>query len=168
LIVAATAAVVFFTNLGGPSLWDRDEPRNAGCAAEMWERGDWIVPTFNDELRAHKPALLYWLMMTAYAVGGVNEFSARFWSAALGAATCLLTYGIGSRLYRPSVGLWAGVALATALNFGVAARAATPRAETVHREGRGGKPKEAGRSLCIRDVYHIKTCSQTNLGAFVF
>jgi 4-amino-4-deoxy-L-arabinose transferase-like glycosyltransferase len=40
-------------NLGGPKLWDRDEPRNAGCAAEMLQRGDWTVPVFNGELRSH-------------------------------------------------------------------------------------------------------------------
>ena len=49
----------------------------------MWERHDWVVPTFNGELRAHKPILLYWLMMTAYATFGVSEFAARFWSASL-------------------------------------------------------------------------------------
>ena len=125
-IIAIVAGIVFFTNLGVPRLWDRDEPRNAGCAAEMWERGDWVVPTFNSELRTHKPALLYWLMMSAYSVFGVNEFSARLWSALLGIATCLLTYQIGRRLYSPRAGLWAGIVLATALNFGVAARAATP------------------------------------------
>lgn len=126
LLVAVVATFVLFSNLGGPRLWDRDEPRNAGCAAEMLARSDWVVPTFNDELRTHKPVLLYWLMMSAYAVMGVSEFSARFWSAALGVGTCLLTYGIGSRMFRPQVGLWAGLALASGLMFDVAGRAATP------------------------------------------
>lgn len=120
--------VVLFTNLGGPDLWDRDEPRNAACAREMLERGDWVVPYFNHELRAHKPALLYWLMMTAYGVFGVNEFSARFWSAALGLGTIVLTYHIGRVLYRPAVGLWSALLLATALSFDVSSRAATPDA----------------------------------------
>ena len=50
-LVIFVAAVVMLTNLGGPRLWDRDEPRNAGCAREMLSRGDWIVPTFNGKLR---------------------------------------------------------------------------------------------------------------------
>ena len=50
LLIIAVAAVVFFFNLGQPRLWDRDEPRNAGCAAEMMTRGDWVVPIFNDQL----------------------------------------------------------------------------------------------------------------------
>ena len=61
-IVAAVSVVLLFTNLGRARLWDRDEPRNAGCAAEMMQRSDWVVPWFNDELRSHKPVLLYWLI----------------------------------------------------------------------------------------------------------
>jgi 4-amino-4-deoxy-L-arabinose transferase-like glycosyltransferase len=92
----------------------------------MWRQGEWVVPTFNDELRAHKPALLYWFMISAYAVFGPGEFAARFWSAALGIGTCLLTYQVGRRLFSARAGFWAGLALATSLNFGVVARAATP------------------------------------------
>lgn len=128
LIIVAVAAIVLFTNLGGPRLWDRDEPRNAGCAAEMLDRNDWVVPVFNGELRTHKPILLYWLMMTSYALFGVNEFSARFWSAALGVATVLMTYHLGRRWFDAKAGFWAALTLAPALMFGVAARAATPDA----------------------------------------
>jgi 4-amino-4-deoxy-L-arabinose transferase-like glycosyltransferase len=131
LLIVGVAAIVMFTNLGGPRLWDRDEPRNAGCALEMQQRGDWVVPVFNAELRAHKPVLLYWLIMSAYAVFGVNEFAARFWSALLAVGTAWATYHIGRRLFDPRVGLWAGVALATSLMFGVAGRAATPDATLI-------------------------------------
>ena len=125
-IVALVAVVVVFTNLGGPRLWDRDEPRNAGCAAEMLARGDLITPVFDGELRTHKPILLYWLLMVSYAVFGVSEFSARFWSAAFGVGTALLTYAMGRRLFSPQVGFWGAIAVVTTLMFDVAARAATP------------------------------------------
>ncbi|MFO0904506.1 MAG: glycosyltransferase family 39 protein [Pirellulales bacterium] len=128
VVLAALGVVVLFTNLGGPRLWDRDEPRNAGCAYEMRERGDWITPWFNDELRSHKPVLLYWLILTAYSVFGVNEFAARFWSATLGIGTVWLTYGIGRRLFNARVGFWAGLVLMSTLMFDVASRAATPDA----------------------------------------
>jgi len=126
LILLAVGALILFTNLGVPRLWDRDEPRNAGCAAEMIARGDWVVPWFNDELRTHKPVLLYWLMMAAYSLFGVNEFSARFGSAMLGLGTIVWTYAIGSRLFHARIGLLAGIVLASTLMFDVAARAATP------------------------------------------
>ena len=120
------AAIVFFFNLGGPKLWDRDEPRNAGCAREMLERHDWVTPYFNGELRDHKPVLLYWFMMSAYAVFGINEFSARFWSALLGVGTVLMTFDLGRRWFGLRAGFWAGMMLSTCMMFPVAARAATP------------------------------------------
>jgi 4-amino-4-deoxy-L-arabinose transferase-like glycosyltransferase len=124
--IVLAAGVVFFANLGGPRLWDDDETKNASCAREMLERGDWIVPSFNYEPRYDKPILLYWLMMGSYRAFGVNEFAARLPSALLTLGTALLTYHIGRRLFRPEVGLWSGLILATCAIFGVAARAATP------------------------------------------
>ena len=126
VIILFVAGAIFFVNLGQSRLWDRDEPRNAGCAAEMMARGDWVVPIFNDELRHQKPVLLYWLVMSAYWVLGVNEFSARFWSAALAVGTTLMTYALVRRLAGATTGLIAGIALSTSLMFCVAARAVTP------------------------------------------
>ena len=128
LILVLASSAVFFTGLGQSRLWDRDEPRNAGCAAEMMARGDWVVPIFNDQLRQQKPVLLYWLMISAYQFLGVNEFAARFWSAALAVVTVLCTWQMGRRLYGDAVGWLAAIALATSLMFVVAARAATPDA----------------------------------------
>jgi 4-amino-4-deoxy-L-arabinose transferase-like glycosyltransferase len=126
LLLLAVAALVFLFNLGGARLWDEDEPKNAQCAREMLARGDWIVPTFNQELRTDKPVLLYWLMMPAYLLLGVSELAARLPSALLAIGTTLLTYHLGRRLFSPRVGLWAGITLATSLMFTVAGRAATP------------------------------------------
>jgi 4-amino-4-deoxy-L-arabinose transferase-like glycosyltransferase len=125
-VLTVAAALVFFTNLGVPQLWDEDEPRNAACAREMLARGDWVVPTFNQELRTQKPVLLYWLMMTAYSIAGVNEFAARLPSALLAVGTTLVTFHLGRLLFNPRVGLLGGLMMATCLMFGVAGRAATP------------------------------------------
>src|SRR5262245_61230660 len=127
-LVAAVAALVMLTNLGGPRLWDRDEPRNAGCAREMLQRGDWVVPTFNARLRYYKPVFMYWCMMTAYLGLGVTEFAARLPSALAAIASTVLVYFMGRRLFGPRAGVWAGVALASSLMFVVAGRAATPDA----------------------------------------
>src|SRR4051794_6598662 len=114
------------SNLGGSRLWDRDEPRNAGCAREMLARGDWVIPVFNGELRTHKPVLLYWCIMASYGAFGVNEFAARLPSALCAIGSALCVYRMGRRLFGPQAGLWAGIALATSLMFVVAGRAATP------------------------------------------
>ncbi len=126
LTILLVSGAVMLTGLGAPRLWDRDEPRNAGCAREMLERFDWIVPTFNGELRAHKPVLLYWCIMAAYSLGGVNEFTARLPSALCAMGSALATYAIGRRLFNSTVGLWSGIILSTSLMLGVAGRAATP------------------------------------------
>ncbi len=130
-LLLAVCGLVFFTSLGKPRLWDRDEPRNAGCAAEMMARGDWVVPIFNDQLRHQKPVLLYWIIMLAYSVLGESEFSARVGSALLSTGTVLLTFALGSMLYSRMVGLWSAVILCTTIMFGVAARAATPDATLI-------------------------------------
>ncbi len=126
LLLFVVALLVLFTSLGGASLFDEDEPKNAACAREMLARSDWVVPTFNYELRTDKPILLYWLMMGAYSIFGVNEFAARFWSAALGTGTIFTVYHIGRLLFRPRVGLLAGLIMASCLMFVVSSRAATP------------------------------------------
>ncbi len=126
VLLLLVAALVFFANLGQPRLWDDDEPKNAQCAREMFERGDWITPTFNQTLRSDKPALVYWLMISAYQAFGVSEFAARFWSALLAVGTTLTTYHLGRMLFGSRVGFWAGWILATSLMFVVAGRAATP------------------------------------------
>jgi 4-amino-4-deoxy-L-arabinose transferase-like glycosyltransferase len=131
LLIVALAAPILFFRLGEARLWDRDEPRNAQCVVEMLARADLVVPYFNGELRTHKPVLLYWLIMSAYAAFGVNEFAARFWSAALGVGTVLCTYHLGRRLFHPRAGLWAALAIAPALMFDVASRAATPDAALI-------------------------------------
>jgi 4-amino-4-deoxy-L-arabinose transferase-like glycosyltransferase len=128
LLVAALAAVVLLPDLGGPPLWDEDEPRNAACSLAMWSSGDWIVPTFNGRLRVEKPALVNWIHLAGFTVAGPNETGARLGSALLTIATCLMTWRIAAILFRPDVAVWAGVVMATCLWTGITGRAATPDA----------------------------------------
>jgi 4-amino-4-deoxy-L-arabinose transferase-like glycosyltransferase len=131
LTIVALAAVVLLPNLGGSPLWDDDEPRNAACSLAMHASGDWIVPTFNGRVRVEKPVLVNWLQLVGFAIAGVNETGARLASAVLTMATCLLTGLIAGRIFRPDVGLWAGIVMATCLWTGVGGRAATPDAALV-------------------------------------
>ena len=122
-----TAATVFFIGLGAPKLWDEDEPEYARCTQEMMHRGDLIVPTFNGHLWTDKPVLLYWMMMGSFSLFGATEFAARFPCALLAIGTALMTYHLGRRLFRPQVGLWAGLIVATTASFAVVGRAACAR-----------------------------------------
>jgi len=129
--VVLAAGLTLFLGLGSAALFDEDEPKNAACAREMLARGDWLVPTFNEELRTDKPILLYWLTMPAYLVFGVNPFAARLASAILALATVLLTSWLGRTLLGRAEGFWAGIVLSGSLMFIVLGRAATPDATLI-------------------------------------
>ncbi len=131
LVLAALTALLTLPNLGGPALWDMDEGVNAECSREMMESGTWIVPTFNWELRSAKPVLLYWLQRASYNAFGVSEWSARFPAALLAVGSVLLTYRLGRRMFDASVGLLAGVALASTVQFAMLSHAATPDAPLI-------------------------------------
>jgi 4-amino-4-deoxy-L-arabinose transferase-like glycosyltransferase len=125
-LLLAAWAVLTLPNLGAPSLWDIDEGHNAEAAREMLDSGNWLVPTFNFQLRDHKPPLLYWLQIAAYQQFGVNEFSARLPSALAALVAVLLTYELGRLMFGPGAGLLAGLMLASAAMFCAAAHFANP------------------------------------------
>ncbi|REK12955.1 MAG: glycosyltransferase family 39 protein [Planctomycetota bacterium] len=127
-LLAAIAACMFFVNLGATHLWDVDEAIFSQAAKEMYLRGDLVTPYFNGQVFPDKPAMMYWLMISAYEVFGTTEFAARFWSAVFGIGSVLLTYRLGRLAFSPSVAFWSGLILATSLNFNIIARAATPDA----------------------------------------
>lgn len=126
VLLIAIAGMLFFLNLGGPTLWDLDEGRNADCSLEMMQADNWIIPTFNGQLRAHKPALLYWLQIFSYMLFGVGEFAARFPSALAALVTVLATYELARSMFSRTTGLIAGVIAAATPMLCGAARFANP------------------------------------------
>lgn len=125
LMIALLALSLNLAGNGRISLFDRDEPRYAGCTREMRERGDWLFPTFNGEPRYHKPILIYWLMWVGYELCGDNPFGARLASAVAGAASCLLVLSMGRRMIGPRAGFLAALMLATAPIMVVESKLAT-------------------------------------------
>ena len=113
LAVAIAAAYLFIDTRA--TLWDRDEPRFARATVEMVASGDYLVPTFNGQLRPDKPILIYWLMSLPMRVLGPTELACRFFCGIGTAVTCWLTFFIGKTLLNPRVGLWAMTILATSL-----------------------------------------------------
>jgi 4-amino-4-deoxy-L-arabinose transferase-like glycosyltransferase len=114
VLVGLLALTLNLAGNGRVSLWDRDEPRYAGCTREMRVSGDWIHPTFNAEPRYHKPVLIYWLMLAGTALGGDNPFGARLVSSLAGAGTCLLVWAWGRRMLGARAGRLAALIMATA------------------------------------------------------
>jgi 4-amino-4-deoxy-L-arabinose transferase-like glycosyltransferase len=113
-LIVAVCLALNLTGNGRVSLWDRDEPRYAGCTREMRVSGDLLHPTFNARPRYDKPILIYWLMLAGTALGGDNPFGARLISGLAGTGTCLVVWGLGRRLFGRPVGLLAALIAATA------------------------------------------------------
>jgi 4-amino-4-deoxy-L-arabinose transferase-like glycosyltransferase len=130
-IVCAVAAVVLLTRLGGTPLWDDDESKNAACTLAMLDTNDWVVPTFNGQLRIEKPPLVNWVQLAGIALCGRNETGVRIGSAVLTIGTCLMTWRIGAALFGPPTGLLAGIVMATCIWTAVGGRASTPDAPLV-------------------------------------
>ncbi len=105
-------------------LIDRDEPRFAEASREMIERGDYVVPYFNNRVRLDKPPLTYWAQVASYKAFGENDFAARFPSAIAAALTAVLLLVWGSRLGKASVGWWAAIIFTLSLQTFVHAKAA--------------------------------------------
>ncbi|HKB36425.1 MAG TPA: hypothetical protein VKD72_08230, partial [Gemmataceae bacterium] len=55
LLLIIVWAALGLPDLGGPTLWDVDEGANAEASRMMLESGNYLVPTFNGELRVDKP-----------------------------------------------------------------------------------------------------------------
>lgn len=124
-ILLAAAILVLFLQLGNSRFWDQDEGYYATVAHEMYKRGDWIVPTFNEQLFAHKPPMMFWGMLLGFHALGVSEFSARLPSAIFGFGSVLLVYFLGIRIFDRTSGLIAGLVMASCLMFTVVSRSAT-------------------------------------------
>ncbi len=105
-------------------LIDRDEPRFAEASREIIERGDYIVPHFNNQLRLDKPPLAYWAQVASYRIFGESDFAARFPSAVAAALVALAILAWGSRIGGEGVGWWAAIIFTLSLQTFVHAKAA--------------------------------------------
>src|SRR5205809_2402398 len=105
-------------------LIDRDEPRFAEASREMIERGDYIVPHFNNQLRLDKPPLAYWAQVASFQVFGQNDCAARFPSAVAAALVALSILAWGSRIGGNHVGWWAAIIFMLSLQTFIHAKAA--------------------------------------------
>jgi 4-amino-4-deoxy-L-arabinose transferase-like glycosyltransferase len=105
-------------------LIDRDEPRFAEAAREMRERGDFIVPYFNDQFRFDKPPFTYWFQVASYRVFGENDFAARFPTAVAAALVAVVLFGWGKRVRDEKVGWWAAIIFTLSLQSFIHGKAA--------------------------------------------
>ena len=116
LLCFAVACVVNFWNLGRALMAD-DEARYAMIIDDIVHNGRWIEATpFPPKPYFNKPPLYMWLGAITF---NLFDEPARYrvWSALFGAMCVGLTAGLASVLFRPLVGLLAGLILAGNTSF---------------------------------------------------
>lgn len=118
LFLVIFCLLLFFVSLGRWDLWDPDEPRYAEVAREMLMSGNFVLPHLNGEVYFDKPPLFFALIaFSARLWGEMSSFAVRFPSAFFATLTILITYLLGKRLFNQRVGFFAGLILATNVEF---------------------------------------------------
>lgn len=75
---------------------------------EMQDRGEWLTPYVNGEVRLQKPPLLYWAMRALFMTFGPSLWAARLPSVLCGVGFMLATkrlarhFGVPAQLARPA------------------------------------------------------------------
>src|SRR4051812_46746711 len=114
-LLALVFTLAWFSTLEYRKLIKPDEGRYAEISREMTVTGDWITPRLNGIKYFEKPPLQYWATAAAFSAFGLNEWTARLWSAITGFAGVLLVFYTGRRLFAPTSGVIAAMALGTSL-----------------------------------------------------
>jgi 4-amino-4-deoxy-L-arabinose transferase-like glycosyltransferase len=128
LLLFAIIIAFYFYGLGKLPLLGPDEPRYAQVAREMFLNGDLITPTLGHHTWFEKPALLYWMIVAAFKVFGMSEWSARFGPALCGLLTIAAVWCVGRELDREEprgFAFWSVVVTASCLGLIVFSRAAS-------------------------------------------
>ncbi len=117
LFLAALSGFFLLYRLGSGSLASWDEGLYASVAKEIFNSGDWFHLTLNGNPWADKPPLAIWATAFFYHAFGVNEFSARLFSALCGIGTVIVTYFIGERLFSRWTGFLGAFVLLSSSHF---------------------------------------------------
>lgn len=126
ILLIGLSLIVYSANIWVTSLYVLDEAKNAGCAMEMRSRHDWVVPTFNGELRGDKPPLHYFFMKAAFFLTGVNAFSARIFSVVMGMLMVVSVYWYGRKFLNETAAFLTALMLVVSLQLAVQFHLAVP------------------------------------------
>ena len=98
LWLVALLVLMAFAFQGTRGIWEPDEGRYTSAGLNMYESGDWLVPTIDGE-HPHltKPPVTYWALASSFALLGKNEWAARLPGALAYIGTGLLMFGLGRR-----------------------------------------------------------------------
>lgn len=124
IILIILSSYLFVFKLGGPSLWETDEPIYGEVAKEILKTGDWINLHFNYKVWLDKPPLYMWFTAFFYRLFGASEFTTRITSALFGIGQVIVVYLFGRILFSKRAGFFCAIVLATSLQFIIQSRLA--------------------------------------------
>jgi 4-amino-4-deoxy-L-arabinose transferase-like glycosyltransferase len=116
-LLLAAFALAWFANIDYRHLIRADEGRYAEIAREMLASGDWITPRLNGFKYFEKPPLQYWTTAAAFALFGVDEWTARLWTALTGFLGVLVTWFATRRLFSARSALYAAAITASSMLY---------------------------------------------------
>ena len=149
ILLLVLCLVVYFVGLTNHGLTNWQESQRALVVQEMHARGDWLVPTINNQPYLAKPPLFYWVQLSLNKLlgGTPGEFELRFAAALGGTLGVLCMYIVARRMARDwkrapwsglrdgcigtdrdserfarITGLWAGATLATGILYARSSR----------------------------------------------
>lgn len=113
-LLAVLACLVFLGFLGSVDLWGKREQRSSAEAIDTIDHGHWLVARIQGRPRLEKPPLPRWSIAALMTLTGRrDEWMVRLPSALSALGIVGLVYGLGRRLGGRSVGLAAGLTLAS-------------------------------------------------------
>ena len=113
----ALALLILGAGYGLRDPWPADEPRFVLVAKQMVDSGQWLFPHRGHELYPDKPPVYFWLLAVSHQLIGSWRWSFLLPSLLSGLGTLWLTYDLGRRLWDHRAGLWAAIAVLSALQF---------------------------------------------------
>lgn len=98
-----------------------DETRYVAVAWEMWQSGNYFVPTKNYDIYTHKPPLLFWAINLIWMFTGVSELSARLVGPLFAVLAISLTGRLATKLWPDdaTIGSRAIMVLAAMIIFAI-------------------------------------------------
>ena len=118
LYLAVISAILFIAPVFFINLWDSDELRVAGIAAEMAVENDWLMPKLNGMPFLEYPPLFYAAAAANFRIFGLTSFAAKLPTAFSASAGVLMFYWMMRILRRSKCESFAGAfMLATGMQY---------------------------------------------------
>ncbi len=128
IVVLFAAAVFLGCVVTPPSLMDDVDAVHAQIARNMLDSGDWVTMRLDGVKYLEKSPLNYWAIAISFAVFGVHDWSARLPLALFAILLCWVTARIGAWAFSELEGLYAGLALSSAIGLFLFTRVLIPDA----------------------------------------